>query len=189
MTATSPEPGRLQRLRRSWANHWKSHLGTLLMVLAMVVGIHLWQTRDVPTGAVPELAFTLLEADGSQRRMTLAEWRERHPGQAVALHVWAEWCPICRAEEHNIQRLIRSAPVLSIAMQSGPPDAVARVLRQRGHAWPTAVDPRGELARALGVRSVPAFVTLDDQGRLRAASVGYTSELGMRARLWWAGRF
>ncbi len=176
-------------MRRSWAENWKSHLGTLLMVLGIVVGMHLWQTRDVPKGAEPELAFTFLEADGTQRPMTLAQWRERHPGQAVALHVWAEWCPICRAEEHNIQRLLKSQPVLTIAMQSGPPEAVARVLRQRGHGWPTAVDPRGELARALGVRSVPAFVVLDDQGRLRAASVGYTSELGMRARLWWARWF
>jgi hypothetical protein len=51
------------------------------------------------------------------------------------------------------------------------------------------VDPRGEMARALGFQSVPAFVVVDGQGQLRGATVGYTTELGMRLRLWWAGWF
>jgi hypothetical protein len=85
--------------------------------------------------------------------------------------------------------LVGDLPLLTIAMQSGPPDAVRRVLSQRQLSWPTAVDPRGELSRALGFKSVPAFVVVDAEGRLRMPTVGYTSELGMRLRLWWAGVF
>jgi hypothetical protein len=36
---------------------------------------------------------------------------------------------------------------------------------------------------------VPAFVVVDAEGRLRMPTVGYTSELGLRLRLWWAGVF
>lgn len=116
-------------------------------------------------------------------------WRDQYPGQAIAIHVWAEWCPICKAEEHNVHRVMADHPVLTIAMQSGSPDAVARALTQRHLRWHTAVDQRGQLANALGVKAVPAFLVIDSHGQLRSASVGYTSEIGMRWRLWWANTF
>ena len=174
------------RLRQNLRTRWKNHLGTLAMVLAVVFGVQAWQTRNVPSGMAPELAFTLIQPDGSRVDTTLAAWRAQHPGQPVALHIWAEWCPICRTEENSVTRLGRDWPVLTVAMQSGPADAVARVLVKRELPWATAVDTRGALAQTLGFRAVPAFVVVDADGRLRNASVGYTSEIGMRLRLWWA---
>jgi len=174
------------RLRKNLRTRWKNHLGTLALVLAVVFGVQVWQTRNVPTGPAPELAFTLIQPNGSRIDTTLASWRAQHPGQPVALHFWAEWCPICRTEEHSITRVARDWPVLTVAMQSGPTDAVARVLAKRELPWATAIDTRGALAQTLGFRAVPAFVVVDADGRLRNASVGYTSEIGMRLRLWWA---
>ena len=162
--------------------HGRSHFGTVLLVLAVLAGAHLWQTRHVPPGPVPDLPLLLSTGEST----TLGAWRARHPGQPVALHVWAEWCPICRAEEHNITRLQAAWPPRTVAMQPGGAAQVQRVLDQRGLPWATVVDDSGALARRLGVQSVPAFLVLDAQGQMRAASVGYTSEIGMRLRLWWA---
>lgn len=181
----SPSSSIGTRLRNHWRAQWKSHLGTLVLVLAVVFGVQAWQTRGVPSGSAPDFAFTLILPDGSQRSSTLNAWRAEHPGQPVALHVWAEWCPICRAEEHSVTRVSRDWPVLTVAMQSGQVDAVARLLAKRELPWATAIDPRGALAQTLGFRAVPAFVVVDADGRLRNASVGYTSEIGMRLRLWW----
>jgi thiol-disulfide isomerase/thioredoxin len=164
-------------------------LGTIAWVVAVFAGVHFWQSRDMPTGPAPDLAFTLLSPEGGRTATTLAQWRARYPGQPVAIHVWAEWCPICKAEEHNVHRLVADHPVLTIAMQSGPADTVARVLRQRQMPWHTAVDDTGALARALGVKAVPTYLVVDARGQLRGASVGYTSEIGMRWRLWWARVF
>lgn len=166
------------RLRRNW----RSHLGTLLLVLAVFTGAHLWQTRHQPTGAVPDVPLLLTNGE----TLMLSDWRARFPGQPVALHVWAEWCPICRAEEHSITRLQADWPVLTIAMQSGGREQVRRILNQRSLPWATAIDERGDTAHRLGVHSVPALLVLDAQGHVRAASVGYTSEAGMRLRLRWA---
>lgn len=174
--------------RRTW-RHLRPHLSTTVFALVLFTGVHLWQTRDVPTGPAPELSFTLLSPDGSRTATTLTQWRTRYPGQPVAIHVWAEWCPVCKAEEHNVHRLVADHPVLTIAMQSGPADTVAKLLGQRQMPWQTAVDNRGELARTLGVKAVPAFLVIDANGQLRGASVGYTSEIGMRWRLWWASAF
>ena len=157
------------------------HLGSALMVLSVFVAVQAWQTRDVPSGPAPDLALTLLQPDGSTTDTTLSAWRAAHPGQPVALHVWAEWCPICRAEEGTVTALAQDHPVLTMAMQSGPPAAVSRVLRQRQLPWVTAVDLHSDAAHALGFKAVPAFVVIDAQGQLRGASVGYTTGLGMRA--------
>lgn len=182
-------PPRLARFAQSLRRRGKSHLLTLGLLLAVLLGVQAWQMRDVPRGPAPELALVLVQPDGSQRSTTLAQWRADHPGQPVALHVWAEWCPICRTEEHSVTRLSADWPVLTIAMQSGQADAVARVLAQRQLPWVTAIDARGQIARQLGFKAVPAFVVVDAQGQLRAPTAGYTSEIGMRLRLWWARLF
>jgi thiol-disulfide isomerase/thioredoxin len=107
----------------------------------------------------------------------------------VALHFWADWCPICRTEEHSISRINLDWPLLSVAMQSGNAARVQTVLTQRGLDWHTAIDANGQVAKTFGLTSVPAFVVIDPHGQIRFAEVGYTSEIGMRLRLWWAQTF
>ena len=74
-------------------------------------------------------------------------------------------------------------------MQSGDAAKVRGVLAQRQLAWDTGVDPSGAIAARYGLASVPALVVIDQEGRLRSVSVGYTSEIGMRLRLLWAQQF
>lgn len=33
--------------------------------------------------------------------------------------------------------------------------------------------------------NIPAFVVIDAKGQLRTPTMGYTTEVGMRLRLWW----
>lgn len=158
---------------------------TLLLAAALVWGVNAWRTQDVPREA-PDFAGIL--ADGTA--VTLAQFRAQHPGKPVALHFWADWCPVCRTEEHSISRLVRDpdTPVLTVAMQSGDAASVRRVLAARALAWPAVIDEPGEIARRYALAGVPAFVVIDADGKVRSAQVGYTSEIGMRLRLWLAGR-
>lgn len=156
---------------------------TLALFVVAVFVVNAWRTADMPEVA-PD--FNGVLADGSP--VSLAAFRAQHPGRAVALHFWADWCPVCRTEQHSISSLLADQPVLTIAMQSGNSAQVGTVLRERGLAWPTVVDESGEISRAWGVPAVPAFIVLDADGRVRAAEIGYTSEIGMRVRLWLAGR-
>lgn len=182
MTASS-RPAWPVRLVQHLRRHGRSYLLRLALFVALVAGLGAWQARHLPSGAAPALAGPL--TDG--RTLTLAQWRAAHPGRAVALHVWAEWCGICRLEEHSVSRVAADYPVLTIATRSGAGPAVARTLAQRGLDWPVIVDADGAIARAWRVPALPTFIVIDPQGRVRGASVGYTTELGMRLRLWWAG--
>ena len=139
--------------------------------------------RPAPAPALA--AASVGTADGAP--LTLAQWRAAHPGQAVALHFWATWCGVCKLQEHSIGRVAADHAVLGVAMRSGSADQVARSMAQRALPWPTLADPDGRQARAWGVGAVPAFIVIAPDGRIASASVGYTTEIGMRLRLWWAG--
>ena len=177
MPATTSAPTRFVR--------WRRHILEGVALLALLLLIHFWQTRQVPSGLAPEFSGQLANGES----ISLAAFRAAHPGQPVAIHFWAEWCPICRAEEGNINGLIENTPVLTIAMQSGEASAVRQVLANRHLQWPAVVDKDGKLSERYGVQSVPAFIVIDAAGQLRFAEPGYTTGFGMRWRLWWAGQF
>lgn len=160
-------------------------VGTLALIGATWFGVALWQTRHVPTGAAPEFVAPPASAvDGAE--WSLAQWRAAHPGRPVALHFWADWCPVCKLEQDNVTRIASHWPVLTVAMRSGDAAAVRRELARRQLPWTAVADPHGQIAARYGVGAVPAFIVLDANGRIRAASVGYTSMAGMWWRLAWA---
>lgn len=164
---------------------WRERGITLALLLAVWLGAQLWQTRAVPSGPAPAFSLPAVSVQDGQQ-LSLAQWQAAHPGRPVALNFWSESCPICKLQQPNVSRVGTDWPVLTIALQSGDVDEVRQALGRRGLDWPTVVDSWGELARRYGVKAVPAFVVIDAAGQVRGVSVGYTSELGMRARLWWA---
>ncbi len=163
---------------------WWRWLAEALFFLAIFLAIQAWQKRAVVTGPAPEIAGS--SVDGTA--LSLSGWRAAHPDRAMALYFWAEWCPICKGVAGSVDAVGEDWPVLTVAMQSGTATEVAAYLRGQGRNWPTLLDPDGLLAAAYGLRGVPAFIVLDRNGAIRFAEIGYTSEIGMRLRLWWANR-
>jgi peroxiredoxin len=161
------------RLRR-WALASLAAVGSLLLV-------HWWHTRDLPAGPAPALEGRLVTGG----RTALTELR----GRPVLVRFWGSWCPICRAENPNITAVAEDFQVLTVAMHSGEAGTVREHLAGEGLAFPTVADPDGEIATAWGVSAVPATFVIDPEGGIRFRAVGYTTELGLRLRLWWAGRF
>ena len=155
---------------------WLRDLGIAALLL---LALRLYQQRNLPRGPAPALAA--LDVAGVER--TLVAYR----GSPVLLHFWATWCGTCRLEQHNIDALAEDLPVLTVASQSGPPEAVAAYTSAHGIAPAVIADPRGVLARRFGVAAYPTTFVLDGKGEIRHAEVGYSSELGLRLRMWLAG--
>lgn len=177
---------RISRIRAFFSDRsrWKRWAIEVLIVVAVVGAVQFWQASDLPSGPAPQLVGQL--ADG--RAGNLAEVLKAAAGRPVLVAFWATWCPICKAEEGNIDAIARDWPTLTVAMQSGERMTVAKHLHDRGLRFPALIDGSGAMASDWNVRGVPTHFIVDSHGVIRYQSVGYATEYGLRARLWWIGR-
>jgi thiol-disulfide isomerase/thioredoxin len=160
---------------------WRAFAIEALVVIAIVVGIRAWQQRDMVSGPAPALQGVTLDG----QRYSLPS----RPERPVLVHFWATWCPVCRAEQGNIDSVAQDDPnVIAIAMQSGKDGEVSAYVKEQGIGFPVINDADGSISAAWGVQAVPASFFIGTDGRISSAEVGYTTEIGMRLRLWWAGR-
>lgn len=154
----------------------------LVIFAALFGGVLAWQTRGlVPSGnAAPP--FVLRDLDG--RAWSLSSLA----GKPVVLHFWAPWCGVCKTESPNVSSLYRAAggdaAVISVAVAYGSVDEVRQFVREHGVDYPVLLGDDA-LMEAYRVSSLPTTYFLAKDGRIRHASVGYTTSLGLRARLWW----
>lgn len=160
------------------SKHWR---WVREVVIAIVFAVRLYQQRDLPSGRAPALSGSAL--DGT--RVSLDDYR----GKPVLLHFWASWCGVCSAEQGNIDAVASDLPVLSVASHSGSAQQVAAYVSEHGIKSRVIVDESSALARRFGVRAYPTSFVLDAEGEIRHVEVGYTTELGLRARMWLASRF
>lgn len=185
-TATSHQPESASTtappLRRGWAR-WRRPLLEALVVLTILVGVRTWRARTLRAGSVAASVLTDLEG----HPVTLGG---AHPRPRL---VWffASWCTVCRATEHNIRALANDAgvEVIAVASESGDAEAVRSFVRAQGLTGASlrvVNDPHSALARRFGVQAFPTAFVLDTRGSIRSTEVGFTSELGLRARIWLA---
>lgn len=152
----------------------------ILLFVAVIAGIRLWQQRDMISGEAPALQGSMLDG----KSYTLPA----HPGHPVLVHFWATWCPICKAEQDSINEIAHDDPsVITIAMNSGNQEEVAQHMKEQNIAFPVVNDADGKLAAAWGVHGVPASFIISPDGQIRFVEVGYTTGIGLRLRLWLAG--
>jgi len=153
-------------------------LRDVLVVAVIFLAVRAYQQRGLPAGPAPELSGVGVHGQA----LSLADYR----GKPVLLHFWATWCGVCKTEAPNISAVAEDLPVLTVASHSGSDDEVRAYMREQGLSWPTLSDPRSEVARRFGVTAFPTTFVLDADGRIRHAEVGYTTTLGLRARMWLA---
>lgn len=157
----------------------KNWLGWVLL-LALFVGMQFGANRDLASGDPPALSGQTVEGEG----FDLARLR----GQPALIYFWASWCSICRAMQGSVQAVAQDHPLISVAMQSGDRAKVAGYMREQDFHVPTLLDEDGAIAQRFGLRGVPVAFILGPDGKIRHAVTGYTSEAGLRLRLWLAGR-
>jgi len=163
------------------ARRWWPWFRDLALVLGILLGVRACNAPEVPAGSLPELAGEAV--DGTQ--LSLAQLR----GEPVMVHFWASWCGVCHMVESSVQALAGEHRVLSVASRSGAPAKVLRYMQEKQLDFPVINDPSGQIARSFGVRAYPSILFLHPDGSLATVEVGYTTELGMRLRMWWSRLF
>ena len=105
---------------------------------------------------------------------------------AVMIHFWATWCPVCQTEESNINFISDYFDVVSIAVKSGAPEQVLEYMEKEGVRFTVINDRYGALASEYDVNVFPTTFIYNSEGELVFSEVGYTSILGLYLRMWWA---
>ena len=155
---------------------WRSWLVTILLFLVVMQAASWWKTRDAASGNLSDFTGELM--DGSA--FTISEFT----GEPVLFHFWATWCPICELENDTIQSISKDYQVISIASWSEGEAEVKAYMRNNQLTFPVMLDNSGKLAQTFGVKGVPASFILDPNGEVAFVESGYSTELGLRLRLW-----
>ena len=158
---------------------WLRRTIEMALFAAVFFGLRAYMQGELVQGQAPD--FQRVTILGEEVRFS--DYR----GKPLLVQFWATWCPICEREQSSIQSIAADYPVLTVAMQSGDAKDILPYLEKRQLTFPVIADADGSLSKQFGVAAVPASFVLDADGTVRFVEVGFTTEMGMRLRLWLAG--
>ncbi len=150
-----------------------------MLVILAIFAIRAWQQQDLSAGKVPSFSSKTLTGEVMNSNPM--------PNQAILIHFWATWCPICNLENDNIQALSSDYKVLNIAIQSGSDEEIkAHAVENNMRLDNIINDSSGSVSKLFGVSGTPSSFIINPRGRIHFSEVGYVTTLGYRLRLWWA---
>ncbi len=135
----------------------------------------------------PAADFALSDQYGQEHR--LSDYR----GKVVFLNFWATWCPPCRAEMPDIQKLYEKygpagdaeVVILGVAFPglSGETDeaGVTAFLEENGYTYPVVMDPEGTLMADYYITAFPTTFMIDPDGNIYGYVPGAMSEETMQS--------
>ncbi len=174
----------MTRLKKIYTNLRKNNFTSILLdvtfFLAMVWVIGLWQTRNLlpSDGETSAPDFSLTAIDGGT--YTLAD----AAGETTLLYFFAPWCSVCNLSAHNLQDIEESDSDLNIwlvAIGYQNIENVQAYVKRHNLTMPVLMGD-GKIARDFKIAATPTYYVLDSEGMVKAKSVGYSTEFGMRLR-------
>lgn len=157
-------------------NRWYPWLIYIVIFLVIMLGANVWKTRNITSGNLSELGGELI--DGSN--FTISEFS----GKPVLFYFWATWCPICNLVNGSVQSISEDYTVISVASWSEGEEKVKTYMQKNQLTFPVLLDNTGELAQTFGLKGVPLSFILDPNGEVKFVETGYSTEAGLRLRLW-----
>lgn len=144
------------------------------------------EIEETESEDVPAPDFELVDQYGNTH--TLADYE----GKTIFLNFWATWCPPCRAEMPDIQKLYEeyaeagddSVAIVGIAAPNyaGEESAeeIAAFLEENGYTYPVLMDEGGKLFMQYGIYSYPTTFMIDKDGNVLGYASGQLTEDIMR---------
>jgi thiol-disulfide isomerase/thioredoxin len=168
------------RVRRLWATQsgtrtWLTLFAGLGALAVTVTAIPALTTRAA-TSKTSELApaFSISRLDGTV--VNSSDLR----GHVVVLDFWATWCPACRREMPELEKLYQryqgnsKVSFWAVDVQEGgdTQEKVRDFMQKSGYTLPVAFGSQ-KLCDALSAQGFPSLIIIDASGRIRLVHTGY----------------
>jgi thiol-disulfide isomerase/thioredoxin len=90
-------------------------------------------------------------------------------GQPVFLNFWASWCPPCKKEMPDIEKIFkeeRKVKIIAVNIKETPME-VRSFLNSNGFTFPIGYDPKGEISSLYMATGIPTSYAIDRNGIIR----------------------
>ncbi len=101
----------------------------------------------------------------------------------VLIHFWATWCPTCKLEASNIEKISKDYEVITIAVQSGTKEEIEKYLDEHKLSFKVVNDKDGYYSQMFNIKAFPSTFIYDKNKNLKFSEVGYTSTAVLYARM------
>ncbi len=145
------------------------------------------EAQDGEDKILPAIDFTLTDQFGKTH--SLSDYK----GKTIFLNFWATWCPPCRAEMPDIQKVYETYStegedaliVLGVAApgygNEKDEEGIKNFLKENGYTYPVLMDTDAELFEAYGIYSYPTTFMIDRDGNVFGYASGQLSEDTMKS--------
>ncbi len=128
------------------------------------------QSADAKINLMADYDFTLEDLDG--KKVTLSQLK----GKRVFLNFWATWCPPCKAEMPDIEKLYqetKDSDLVILAVNVGEDKkTVQDFISKNNYNFPVLLDVKGEVSQLYQVSGIPTSYFIDTNGLLDNGTTG-----------------
>lgn len=149
--------------------------GIVFVVLLTVASnaISYYRSLDLNKQKLDIATFKLL--DGSSYHV--------NNDKPLLVHFWATWCPTCKFEAPNIEKISKDYEVITIAVQSGNKADIQNYLNEHKLSFNVVNDEEGKYSSKFNIKAFPTTIIYDKDKNQRFSEVGYTTTAGLYSRM------
>ena len=110
-------------------------------------------------------------------------------GEVGVVYFFAPWCFYCRHSIDNLDRLVADGKLAwarVVALEYGDLDEVREFINETGVQLPVLLGST-QTTSDWQIRAFPTYFVIDPEGQITSRSVGYSTSLGLEARVWMSG--
>jgi peroxiredoxin len=120
-----------------------------------------------------QVDFTLPDLQG--KNWSMNELR----GKIVLVNFWATWCPPCRSEMPDLQKLYtkyKEQGLVVLSISDEEMDKVSAYVKEYGYSYPVLLDAGRKVNDMFGIRGIPKSFVYDREGKLVAQAMDMRTE-------------